>query len=124
MSEQEITDSIVRPSDMSEKPSAEISEQARKLYDELFPTSDMPQVLEDIQRHLDAYAESIKQSRDKLVEALMDCPPIEPREPFDDARPDGYLESLNDWYHHNEDAVRWFLENMPKRSKPALKLKG
>ncbi len=36
----------------------EISDEARKLYDELFPISDMPQVLEDIQRHMDAYHEA------------------------------------------------------------------
>lgn len=38
-------------------------------------------------------------------------PAVEARLPFDDRQPDGYLESLNDWYHHNEEAVEWFLEN-------------
>lgn len=38
-------------------------------------------------------------------------PKVNSRRPLDDDKPDGYLESVNDWYHNNEDAVEWFLEN-------------
>ena len=34
-----------------------------------------------------------------------------PRRPYDDRRPDGYLESLRDWATNNSEAVEWFLEN-------------
>jgi hypothetical protein len=43
--------------------------------------------------------------------AIPPMPKVNPRRPYDDAKPDGYLESLNDWYHNNEEAVNWFLEN-------------
>lgn len=38
-------------------------------------------------------------------------PKVQPRQPFDDGKPKGYLESLDDWYRHNTDSVKWFLEN-------------
>lgn len=38
-------------------------------------------------------------------------PKVNPRRPYYDERPDGPLESLNDWYKSNTDAVEWFLEN-------------
>lgn len=38
-------------------------------------------------------------------------PVVIPRQPYDSRYPKGYMESLNDWYHANEDAVEWFLEN-------------
>lgn len=38
-------------------------------------------------------------------------PNVTPRRPYWDDRPNGPLESLNDWYHNNTDAVEWFLEN-------------
>jgi hypothetical protein len=38
-------------------------------------------------------------------------PKVNPRRPYYDDRPDGYLESLNEWVKNNMDAVEWFLEN-------------
>lgn len=38
-------------------------------------------------------------------------PKVEPRELFDERQPYGYMESLDDWYRHNTEAVEWFLEN-------------
>lgn len=39
-------------------------------------------------------------------------PHVSPRRPYDEgAFGDGYLESLDDWYANNRDAVEWFLEN-------------
>jgi len=38
-------------------------------------------------------------------------PKVEPRRPFDDEKPNGYEESLNDWFLNNTEAVEWFLEN-------------
>ena len=48
-------------------------------------------------------------------------PAVAPRQPFDDRKPKGYQESLNDWYHNNEEAVEWFLENAPKIRKALIK---
>jgi hypothetical protein len=45
------------------------------------------------------------------IEKMPSMPPVEPREPFDEEKPDGYLESLDDWIGHNQEAVEWFLEN-------------
>ena len=38
-------------------------------------------------------------------------PKVKPRRPYYDHRPDGPLESLNDWMKNNVDVVEWFLEN-------------
>lgn len=39
-------------------------------------------------------------------------PAVNPRRPWDDEEPEGYLESLNDWIANgNLEAVEWFLEN-------------
>lgn len=38
-------------------------------------------------------------------------PKINPRRPFDDCKPNGYQESLNDWIKNNIDGVEWFLDN-------------
>lgn len=43
--------------------------------------------------------------------SILPMPKVNPRRPDDDDKPDGYLESLNDWYHNNEEAVEWFSEN-------------
>lgn len=43
--------------------------------------------------------------------SLPPMPKVNARRPYDDDFPDGYLESLNCWYHNNEEAVEWFLEN-------------
>jgi hypothetical protein len=44
---------------------------------------------------------------------LMDdgLPEIEPRRPYDDEHPDGYLESDQAFLKNNNDAAVWFLEN-------------
>lgn len=46
-----------------------------------------------------------------MNEQIPPMPIVNTRRPFDDDKPDGYLESLNDWYHNNEEAVEWFLTN-------------
>jgi hypothetical protein len=38
-------------------------------------------------------------------------PPVEPRRPFLDDEPDGYMESDREFFENNRDAVLWFLEN-------------
>jgi hypothetical protein len=39
-------------------------------------------------------------------------PHVSPRRPYDEwTFGDGYLESLDDWYANNWEAVEWFLEN-------------
>lgn len=45
--------------------------------------------------------------------AIPPMPPnkVIPRRPYDDRRPDGYLESIRDWAMNNSEAVEWFLEN-------------
>lgn len=45
------------------------------------------------------------------IQAIDPMPRVNPRRPYNDDQPDGYLENLNDWYHNNEEAVQWFLEN-------------
>ena len=41
-------------------------------------------------------------------------PKIIPRRPFEDEKPDGYLESDQDFVKNNFDACVWFLENHEK----------
>lgn len=41
----------------------------------------------------------------------LQIPEISPRLPYYADEPHGALESLNDWYGHNQEAVEWFLEN-------------
>ncbi len=45
-----------------------------------------------------------------IVSTAAVMPPVNPRRPYYENQP-GYLESLNDWYANNEEAVEWFLEN-------------
>lgn len=45
------------------------------------------------------------------MKKLPHMPKVVPQRPYEDDKPDGYLESLRDWAMNNEDAVRWFLEN-------------
>lgn len=40
-----------------------------------------------------------------------DMPKVAPRRLLYDDVPNGYLESLDDWYDNNLEAVGWFLEN-------------
>lgn len=40
-----------------------------------------------------------------------DMPAVNPRRPWDDAEPEGYQESDNDFIANNIDACAWFLEN-------------
>lgn len=40
-----------------------------------------------------------------------EMPTVNPRRPADDRWPTGYLESLDDWYYNNLEAIEWFLEN-------------
>jgi len=52
-------------------------------------------------------------------------PLVVPRMPLDDAKPDGYMESLDDWIKANLEAVKWFLENATAVSttmSPAVRL--
>ena len=37
-------------------------------------------------------------------------PAVHSRRLYDD-KPNGYLESLDDWYRNNDQAVEWFLQN-------------
>lgn len=50
-------------------------------------------------------------SSESAGSAIPAMPAVKPRRPYDDAQPDGYMESLNDWYSNNAEAVEWFLEN-------------
>lgn len=39
-------------------------------------------------------------------------PKVSPRRPYDEETfGSGYMESLDDWYENNQEAVEWFLEN-------------
>jgi len=38
-------------------------------------------------------------------------PEVKPLRSKDEEKPDGYLESLDDWYQNNLEAVSWFMEN-------------
>ena len=42
---------------------------------------------------------------------LTKFPKVVSRQLFDDDKPNGYLESLNDWVDNNTEAVDWFSEN-------------
>jgi hypothetical protein len=43
---------------------------------------------------------------------LSRMPHVSPRRPYDEETfGGGYLESLDDWYANNWEAVEWFLEN-------------
>lgn len=46
-----------------------------------------------------------------LVVALPAMPPTDDRRPYDDAEPEGYMESDNEWLDRNLAAVRWFIDN-------------
>ncbi|UUC95448.1 hypothetical protein [Comamonas sp. C11] len=43
--------------------------------------------------------------------AVPEMPKTDDRRPYNDAEPDGYLESDNDWIGRNLAAVHWFIEN-------------
>ena len=45
---------------------------------------------------------------------LSPMPAVNPRRPYDDEKPEGYLESLDDWIDNNKEAIEWFLENAEK----------
>ncbi len=38
-------------------------------------------------------------------------PAVSPRRPFDNDKPNGYLESFRDYTDNNVEAVTWFLEH-------------
>jgi hypothetical protein len=39
------------------------------------------------------------------------CPPIKARRLYEDDKPNGYLESDNDFFENNREAILWFLDN-------------
>jgi hypothetical protein len=43
--------------------------------------------------------------------AIPPMPEVSPRRPYEDHRPNGYLESDRDYFENNADACLWFLEN-------------
>jgi hypothetical protein len=51
------------------------------------------------------------------IEFIPKMPAVSAREPFDAEIPEGYQESLLDWFHRNETAVEWFLEHSDAISK-------
>ena len=48
---------------------------------------------------------------DGLREALEAMPETDDRQLWDDAEPDGYLESNRDWARRNDAAVEWLADN-------------
>ena len=60
--------------------------------------------------------QSMKNARDVLLgaatgSAIPPMPPVTARRPWDDDKPDGYLEGDCEWFENNRDACSWFLEN-------------
>lgn len=42
---------------------------------------------------------------------LPPMPPTEDRQPWDDDKPNGYLETDLDWVERNGDALTWLIDN-------------
>ncbi len=51
-------------------------------------------------------------------------PKVSHRRPYDDDEPDGYLESDDDWFRNNREAIVWFLENAGAIRRTLQKAKG
>jgi hypothetical protein len=52
------------------------------------------------------------------------CPPIIPRGPYDDSRPNGYLEGDRDYTAKNMEAAVWLLDNAHRLSEDNKRLRA